>query len=129
MGNVSSVACVVVVNGSKKVLSANGRAVGDFDSRIAELIAICYGLDETARICKDLDIEVELLRICSDCQSALDLCVGETEPNTEEAAKILDSIRNLSSKFKMVEFQWVRGHAYNEFNEMADTIAYFIARG
>ena len=103
--------------------------MGDFDSRIAELIAICYGLDEAARICNDLDIDVELLRICSDCQSALDLCVGETEPNTEEDARILDSIRNLSSKFKIVEFQWVRAHAYNKFNEMADTIAYFIARG
>ena len=128
-GNVSAIACVVVVNGSKKILSVNGRAIGDFNSSLSELIAICYGLDEAAKMCKDLGFKVDLLRICSDCQTALDLCVGDAEPHTEEASRVLESIRKLSVKFKIVEFQWIRAHAHNEFNEMADTVAYFIAQG
>jgi len=128
-GNVSAVACVVVVNGSKKILSVSGRAIGDFNSSTAELIAICFGLDETAKICQDLELPLDLVRICSDCESALDLCVGESEPSSAEVEKILESIRRLSLRFRIVEFQWVRGHANNKFNELADSVAYQIAQG
>jgi len=123
------VACVIVVNGSKKILAVNGRAVGDFNSSTAELIAICYGLDEAAKICTDLDLPLDLIRVCSDCESALDLCVGESEPSKPEVERILESIRKLSLRFRVVEFQWVRGHANNRFNELADSIAYQIAQG
>lgn len=128
-GNVSAVACVVVVNGSKKILSVNGRAIGDFKSSTAELIAICYGLDETARICEDLGLPLDLVRVCSDCESALDLCVGDSEPSSEEAHRILESIRRISLRFRVVEFQWVRAHANNRYNELADSVAYQIAQG
>ena len=128
-GEVSAVSCVVVVNGSKKILSVNGRAIGSFKSSTAELIAICYGLDETARICEDLGLPLDLVRVCSDCESALDLCVGDSEPNSEEVYRILESIRRISLRFRVVEFQWVRAHANNRFNELADSVAYQIAQG
>lgn len=128
-GNVSSVACVVVVNGSKKILSVAGRAIGDFKSSTSELIAICYGLDEARRICEDIGIKPSLVRICSDCEPALDLCVGESVPTNGDDLRVLDNIRDLSQRFRIVEFQWVRAHANNKFNELADTVAYSIARG
>ena len=128
-GNISAIACVVVINGSKKVLSVSGRAIGDFKSSTAELIAICYGLDEARKTCKDIDLKPSLVRICSDCLPALDLCVGEAEASNGEDLRVLENIRELSERFKTVEFQWVRSHSNNKFNELADTVAYSIARG
>ena len=59
----------------------------------------------------------------------MDLCVGDSEPSSEEVYRILESIRRISLRFRVVEFQWVRGHANNKFNELADSVAYRIAQG
>ena len=68
-----------------------------------------------------------MVRVCSDCESALDLCVGDSEPSSQEAHRILESIRRISLRFRVVEFQWVRAHANNRYNELADSVAYQIA--
>ena len=43
--------------------------------------------------------------------------------------KLLESIDKLCEGFNSVSFQWVRGHAANPYNKLADKIAYSILKG
>lgn len=125
----SSVACVIVVNGTKRILSASGRVVGKFSPTISEMIAICYGLEQAKLVCKDLGIQVSHVGICSDNQSVVDLCVGDSTTDSIMLQKLLGNIDTLCDALPSVSFQWVRGHASNPYNKLADTIAYSILKG
>jgi len=125
----SSVACVIVINGSKTVLGASGRIIGDFSPPVAEMVAVCYGLEQTKLVCKDLGMAVAHVGICSDNQSVVDICVGDSVTDSLQMLKLLESIDKLSDGFNSVSFQWVRGHASNPYNKLADKIAYSILKG
>ncbi len=125
----SSVACVIVVNGTKRILSASGRVVGNFSPTTAEMIAICYGLEQAKLLSKDLGMNISHVGICSDNQSVVDMCVGDSTTDSITLRKLLANIDALCDNFESISFQWVRGHASNTYNKLADTIAYSILKG
>lgn len=125
----SSVACVIVVNGEKTILSASGRIVGDFSPTVSEMIAICYGIEQAKALSRDFGIAINHLGICSDNQSVIDLCVGDSSTDSIIMQKLLENIDTLSDSLNSVSFQWVRGHASNRYNQLADSIAYNILKG
>jgi ribonuclease HI len=125
----ASVACVIVVNGTKTILFAGGRPIGNFSSNLAEMIAICYALEEVSTICKALDLTPGELRVCSDNQSVVDLCSGFSETDSNKMLRLLGEVEKSESKFESVSYQWVRGHASNKYNELADHIAYTVLKG
>lgn len=122
-------ACVIVVNGSKTILGASGRIIGNFSPPVAEMVAICYGLEQTKLVCKDLGMKIDHIGICSDNQSVVDICVGDSKTDSLQMLKLLESIDRLCDEDYSVSFQWVRGHASNPYNKLADKIAYSILKG
>ena len=122
-------ACVIVINGSKTILGASGRIIGNFSPPVAEMVAVCYGLEQAKLVCKDLGIKIGHIGICSDNQSVVDLCVGDSKTDSLQMLKLLESIDRLCEEYDSVSFQWVRGHASNPHNKLADKIAYSILKG
>ena len=125
----STVAAVIVVNGTKTLLAASGRIIGNFSPTVSEMVAVCYGLEQVKLVCKDLGIEVGHVGICSDNQSVVDICIGDSKTDSLQMLKLLESIDSLCEDIPSVSFQWVRGHASNPYNELADSIAYSILKG
>jgi len=118
-----------VINGTKKVLFAGGRPIGNHSSTIAEMIAVCYALEQIANVIKSLNLKVTEIRICSDNQSVVDLCTGFSETDSKTMTRLLSEVDRLSEKFDNVMYQWVRGHSNNRHNKLADYIAYNILKG
>lgn len=117
------------MNGSKKILFAGGRPIGNFNSNLAEMIGICYGLEQVKITCKSLDIVPEEVRICCDNQSVVDLCTGFSETDSNRMSRLLSEVEKMERGIENVHYQWVRGHSSNKFNQLADYIAYNILKG
>ena len=64
-----------------------------------------------------------------DCQSAVDLVIGNSTSDIDRINDILEEIDELVEKLTKVEFQWVRGHNGNQYNEIVDSVAYSCAQG
>lgn len=118
-----------MVNGTKKVLFAGGRPIGNHSSTIAEMIAVCYALEQISSVINSLKLEVNEIRICSDNQSVVDLCTGFSETDSKTMTRLLSEVDRLSAPFDNVMYQWVRGHSGNKHNKLADYIAYNILKG
>ena len=121
----SGSAVVIVDIEEHAILRIVGRYIGEESAIIAEVYAIKIALKEI----KSLHINPKHLRICSDCQSAVDLCNGISESHIGKICRILEDIDDLVNGFRKVEFQWVRSHNGNHYNELADTVAYSCAQG
>ena len=93
------------------------------------MVAICYGLEQVKIVCRDLGIVFYNVGICSDNQSVVDICVGDSKTDSLQMLKLLENIDRLCEDIKSVSFQWVRGHAANPYNKLADKIAYSILKG
>ena len=78
---------------------------------------------------KDLGMNISHVGICSDNQSVVDMCVGDSTTDSITLRKLLANIDALCDNFESISFQWVRGHASNAYNKLADTIAYSILKG
>ena len=103
-----------------------GYYMGEESSPImAELYAMKLALCEII----SLDSNPRHLRICSDCQSAVDLVIGNSTSDIDRINDILEEIDELVEKLIKVEFQWVRGHNGNQYNEIAASVAYSCAQG
>jgi ribonuclease HI len=120
---------VIVINGSKTLLGVSGRIIGNFSPTVAEMVAVCYGLEQAKLVCRDLGLEIGHVGICSDNQSVIDICVGDSKTDSLQMLKLLESIDKLCESIASVSFQWVRGHAANQYNKLADSIAYSILKG
>jgi len=113
----------VVVTFLGEVFKTVGIYIGTCSSTEAELIAILQGLTEASELCESM--EVSKVRIISDCEPALDLAVGDKETHNEEIFGILEMIDTACMEIHCdVEFQWVKAHNNNKFNDLADKIAY-----
>lgn len=100
-----------------------GKFIGKVDTVSAELVAMIVGLQAAKTLSREA--EVDLVRICSDCQPALDLACGEGVTRNPATHALLEKIDEICMEIPCsVEFQWVRGHNGNVFNEMADQLAY-----
>ena len=93
------------------------------------MVGICYGLEQAKLICRDLGLIAHHIGICSDNQSVIDICVGDSSTDSIKMIKLLESIDRLCEGSMSVSFQWVRGHASNTYNNMADKLAYSILKG
>lgn len=94
-----------------------------------ETIAIAYGLQITKEVCKLNNLSPIMVRVCSDCKTVVQYLNDEVEIRNPSSENAKDKILALKTLFPKVNFQWVRGHATNPYNHLADTIAYSIARG
>ena len=121
----SGSAVVIVDLDEDTILSVAGEYLGEYSPIIAELYAIKLALMQTV----SLRINPKHLRICSDCQSAVHLAKGISNSSIGVINSILNDIDRLVGKFHRVEFQWVRSHNGNHYNELADSIAYACAQG
>ena len=122
--NRSGIGVVVTMLG--EIYKTVGMYVGKMNNIDAELMGILIALKE-AREIEAVD-DVNLIRICCDCIPAMDLACGDTSLNknsSEEAAMILEKIDELTFLLDCpIEYQWVRAHNGNHYNEMADELAY-----
>jgi ribonuclease HI len=125
-GGLSGIGVVVCIEG--QVHETLGKHLGVVDSATAEVIGILAGLKQA----RDLSrvAEVTLVRICCDCKPALDLACGDGVTSNNTTHLVLEKIDEISMQIPCpVEFQWVKAHNGNKFNEMADQLAYEHAHG
>ncbi|MEL0015684.1 MAG: RNase H family protein [Rhodospirillales bacterium] len=121
--NRSGVGLVVTMYG--EVYKTVGMYVGKLTNVNAELLGLLLALKEAREI--DYTEELHLVRICSDCLPAIDLACGDANPaiSNRAAVAILDKIDELTQSISCpIEYQWVRAHNGNKYNEMADELAY-----
>ncbi len=120
-GGLSGIGVVVCIEG--QVYETMGKHLGVVDSATAEVIGILAGLKLAKGLSKGA--EISLVRICCDCKPALDLACGEGTTSNYTTHLILEKIDEVAMQIPCpVEFQWVKAHNGNKFNEMADQIAY-----
>ena len=120
-GNKSGIGIVVTIQG--EIYKTVGQYIGRTDIVTAELLAILMGLKEARDVAKHLDLDV--IRICSDCIPALDMATGDSSPQKNETQMIAEKIDEICFGLDAdVDFQWIRSHNGNKYNEMADQIAY-----
>ena len=117
----------VIVTLFGEIYKTVGMYVGKgLDNTQAELLAILMGLKEARDIDKADDLH--LVRICSDCIPAIDLAYGDSqvkESSPKEVSRMVEKIDELVFSMSCpVEYQWVRAHNGNHYNEMADELAY-----
>ena len=116
----------VIVTLFGEVYKTVGMYVGKMNNIDAELLGILIALKE-AREIEEVD-DVDLVRICCDCLPAMDLACGDaslTNKSSKEAAMILEKVDEITFLLNCpVEYQWVRAHNGNHYNEMADELAY-----
>ena len=121
--NRSGIGLVVTMFG--EVYKTVGMYVGALNNTNAELLGILLALKE-AREIDEID-EVHLVRVCCDCIPAIDLACGDSQVSVhnQEGARILEKIDELTFAMSCpIEYQWVKSHNGNEYNEMADELAY-----
>jgi len=116
----------VIVTLFGEVYKTIGMYVGKLRNTDAELMGILIALKEARDV--DRVHKIDLVRVCCDCIPAMDLAVGEvhiTSKDRVEATKILEKIDELTFAMSCpVEYQWVRAHNGNKYNELADELAY-----
>lgn len=123
-GNVSGIG--VVVTFDNEIYKTIGQHVGEIKTMDAELFAMVIALKEAKEVIELMESEpVTLVRIISDCMAALDIAVGDGEPKTNITWAIANKLDELHTTLSVpVEFQWVKSHNGNYYNEIADGIAY-----
>lgn len=123
-GNVSGIG--VVVTFDNEIYKTIGQHVGETNIIDAELFAMVVALKEAKEIVELMESEpVTLVRIISDCMPALDIAVGDGAPKNKITWAIANKIDELHMALDIpVEFQWVKAHNGNYYNEIADGIAY-----
>ena len=117
----SGIGVVVCLHG--RIFKTVGMYVGKMSSTEAEVMGILQGLREAEMIC--MHTKVTSVVIICDCMPALDMVVGETQAQNEDIQEMLEAIDEACIDLDCpVVFQWVKSHNSNEFNELADKIAY-----
>ena len=117
----SGIGVVVCMYG--RIFKTVGMYVGKMSSTEAEIMGILQGLREAEMI--QANASVSRVSIICDCLPALDLVVGESQAQSDDIQEMLEAIdESCIEPDCSVVFQWVKSHNNNEFNEMADKIAY-----
>jgi ribonuclease HI len=116
----------VVVTFDNEIYKTIGQHVGELNIGDAELFAMVVALKEAKEVIPLMETDkVTLVRIISDCMSALDIAVGDGEPTNDITWSIANKLDELHLDLGVpVEFQWVKAHNGNYYNEIADGIAY-----
>lgn len=115
----------VVITFNNEIFKTVGQHLGNIKITDAELFAMVVALKEAKEVIELLDRPVNLVRVISDCMAALDIAVGDGEPKSETTWMISNKLDELCHQITVpIEFQWVRAHNGNHFNEIADGIAY-----
>lgn len=116
----------VIVTLFGEVYKTVGMYVGELRNTDAELLGILMALKEAREV--DKVDKITLVRVCCDCIPAIDLAVGDAQivsANRVEASMILEKIDEITFAMSCpVEYQWVRAHNGNKYNELADELAY-----
>ncbi len=128
-GSAAGVGVVFVDTTSQTILASFGQFLGCESPAYAELYAIKLALQEIRIFLEEIRIPVSAIRICSDCQSALDLCIGDSQTQIPEQEVLILEIEELLEELPPVDFQWVRSHSNHPYNDFADYIAYTHAKG
>lgn len=115
----------VVVTFDNEIFKTIGQHLGNIKITDAELFAMVVALKEAKEVIDVLDSPVTLIRVISDCMAALDIAVGDGEPKHEVTWLISNKLDELHHQIDVpIEFQWVRAHNGNYYNEIADNLAY-----
>ena len=106
----------VVINGEKRILSAQGRHIGDFgddaNTNLLETIAIAYGLQITNEVCKLNNLSPIVVRVCSDCKTVVQFLNDEVEirnpeTDTNSLLKVVDKdkLNGSEIEFRIFSFR------------------------
>lgn len=106
---------VVILDPNNKILGTISEYLGDGTNNVGEIMAIYRAITKA----KELDI--------NDCKIYTDstLCINWLKKKTskkEHIQIILDKCLNEMEGMN-IEFEWVKGHDGNKWNEFADTLA------
>ena len=126
----AGVGLTIYCNETKSFDMSVGFNFGDApNSTLAELTAIIYGLIHMGRYLKDSNKSAKLVRVCSDCTSAIDLASGEGQSDDKSTLELLSILEDTLSRVDYdVQFQWVKGHSGHRMNEISDQLAYWHAQ-
>lgn len=130
-GNEAGVGAVVYCTEYERIIHSAGAYINRvLNVTMAEVVAIIYGLNQVVSVINDGGYDIKLVRICSDCTSALDLVSGEGASDEYEVAELIEILDEAMADVSCdVEFQWVRGHSDHRMNDLADYLAYHHAKG
>ena len=122
----SGIAAVIVNLDYDRLEKSVAQHLETEDNIVAELKAISLGISVSASFLTTDD----LLRVCSDCQPALDLITEQGESDLPKMSRILDKIDRTMGFFPCdIEFQWVKSHSNHPINDFADSLAHQHAQG
>lgn len=121
----------IIVGPNNQIARRTSGYLGIGTNNQAEFEAILHGL-------KSLPDDAETVTVLTDSQYCMN-CVtrwhhgwdkrgwytksGQPVKNSDLIQAIVDEVNILRFEGVKVEFQWVRGHNENQFNEMADRLA------
>ena len=122
----SGIAAVVVNLDYNMMEKSLAQQIDVDDNIFAELKAINLGIGISASVlCED-----DLLRICTDCQPAMDMINSENENRNPRINRVLKKIDNAVDRLPCdIQFQWVKSHSEHPVNDFADMLAYRHAQG
>ena len=129
--NEAGVGIVVYCTEYKRIIHSSGIYINRVDGpTTAELVAIIYGINEVKRVIEDGSYNPKLVRIISDCTSALDLAAGDGGTDDECISELLEILDETSTDVSCpIEYQWVKAHSNHKMNDIADYLAYHPAQG
>ncbi len=122
----SGIAAVVVNLDYNRLEKTTAQYLRSDNNIYAEVRAVNLGISTSSGfLCED-----DLLRICTDCQPAIDLITTDSEVSSDRMSRVLDRIDKIIDRLPCdIQFQWVKGHSNHPVNDFADSLAYTHAQG
>lgn len=103
----------VILDNQGKIVRKLSKKITDETNNRAELKAIIAGIYH-------LPQDAEKVKVISDSQYALNTLFGGWSRNTNnDLFKSFDNVMSKRTEL-IIEWEWVRGHSGNEYNEMCD---------
>lgn len=103
----------VILDQKKNIIKSFAKGTLNTTNNIMELMAIIEG-------CKAIPEDNAEVVICSDSQYALNVLSGKWTAHVNRA--LIDE-HKINKKRLRLQYNWIKGHCGNKFNDMADLLA------
>jgi ribonuclease HI len=111
------------------ILTIIGEYIGHTTNNYAEFYAVERCLETIIAITDDFNIQDDI-RIMSDSKLVVETMGGDWQLKHDHLIEVQQRIERLELKIGLTpEYIWVKGHAGNPMNELADFLAYTVAEG
>ena len=111
------------------ILTIIGEYIGHTTNNYAEFYAVERCLETIIAITDDSNIK-DNIRIMSDSKLVVETMGGDWQLKHDHLIEVQQRIEQLELKLGLIpEYIWVKAHAGNPMNELADFLAYTVAEG